>query len=362
MVLGTIVTPVTVNAATQATTQADQTVTNYVTFVNADGNTVRSSQALQGTKGQKITFAPDGYTSADSSKAVFGNNGDSKTVTVAKMISVKVNYVDQNGNLVNSETVNGGEGNDYKLTNLPAGCTWNNDAEQTINLVDGKEYNVPVTKKVSNTVIFKTADETEVGRTQIFGDKAGVKVSLTDAQLPEGYTTTSKDLTLQNEGNTQFVTVTKSATDGITPIKGVVKVNVTMAHLYDKDGKTLSRSLGKNSRWQTNNKMVLNGVTYYQVSTTEWLKASDIIVEGSTNTTPDKDNNATDTTAQKPDVKAVTTKDKGMAQLYDDNGKIIESLQLGPNTPWATDLMKTLNGEKMYRVATNEWVKVSEIK
>lgn len=113
MILGTVVTPMTVNAATQATTQSDETVTNYVTFVDAQGNTVRSSQALQGTKGQKITFAPDGYTSSDSSKATFGNNGDSKTVTVANMISVKVNYVDQNGKLVNSETVNGGEGNDY---------------------------------------------------------------------------------------------------------------------------------------------------------------------------------------------------------------------------------------------------------
>ncbi len=362
MVLGTIVTPVTVNAATQATTQADQTVTNYVTFLDADGNTVSPAKAYQGTKGQKITVAPDGFTSSDSSKATFGNDGDSKSVTVTKMISVKVNYVDQNGKLVNSETVNGGNGNDYKLTNLPAGCTWNNDAEQTINLVEGKEYNVPVTKKVSNTVIFKTADETEVGRTEIFGDKAGIKVSLTDAQLPEGYTTSSKDLTLQNEGNTQFVTVTKSAADGIIPIKGIVKVTVPLAHLYDKDGKVLSRSLTKDSRWQTNNKMILNGITYYQVSTTEWLKLSDILVEGST-TTNDKDNNSSsaDTTAQKSDVRAVTTKNAGYAQIYDDNGKAIVNLKLGPNTPWATDLMKTQNGVKMYRVATNQWIKVSEI-
>lgn len=230
-------------------------------------------------------------------------------------------------------------------------------------MVDGKEYNVPVTKKVSNTVIFKTADESEVGRTQIFGNKVGDKVSLTDSQLPEGYTTTNSDLTLQNEGNTQFVTVTKSAADGITPITGVVRINVPYAHVYDKDGKTLSRLLVKDSRWQTNNKMVQNGVTYYQVSTNEWLKLSDIIVEGATTTTPDKNNNtANDTTAQKSDVRAVTTKNSGFALLYDDNGELLTGLKLGPNTPWATDLMKTLNGEKMYRVATNQWVKVSELK
>lgn len=360
MVLGTVVTPATIVNAAPATTQASEEVANSVTYMlNGSKYSVRQ---LNGKAGERITLAPEGYAVKDTSLTVFSDDlQGSLEVEITPLTTVKVNYVDQNNKLVSSESVDGGVGNEVELTNLPAGCSWNNDADKTITIEQGKEYNVPVTKKVSNTIIFKTSDENEVGRTQIFGDKAGDSVTLEDDQLPEGYTVADKDLTLQNEGNTQFVTVKKNL-DGIMPIKGVVRVNVEMAHLYDKDGKVLSRSLVNKSRWQTNNKMVLNGVTYYQVSTTEWLKASDIIVEnekGSEDANTDTDTNKD---ATKADRSVVETKNSGLAHLYDDNGELIASRSLSPNTRWATDLMKTTNGVKMYRVATHEWLKVSEIK
>jgi hypothetical protein len=363
MVLGTVVTPATVVNAAPATTQAAETVTNTVGYIDTEGNTIEDfNNQISGTKGEKITSAPDGYVVADSSEATFGADGSNKTVTVTPLTTVTVNFVDQNNNLVSSQNVDGGIGNVVELTNLPAGCSWNNDAEKTIKIAENEQYNIPVTKKVSNTVIFKTSDNTEVGRTQIFGEKAGDSVTLDKDQLPEGYTVSDDTLTLQNEGNTQFVTVTKNAADGIMPIKGVVRVNVELAHLYDKDGKVLSRSLSNQTRWQTNNKMVLNGVTYYQVSTTEWLKASDIIVENEKGSEDANTDTNTNKDATKADRSVVETKNSGLAHLYDDNGELIASRSLSPNTRWATDLMKTTNGVKMYRVATHEWLKVSEIK
>jgi hypothetical protein len=148
MVLGATVTSTTVHADNTATTQATANVTNNVAYYDQDGNFILNKDE-QGTEGSPITFAPDGYAIPTNNKAVFGGSAATVRVTVNKMISVKVNYVDQNGKLVNSEVVNGGVCNTAKLTDLPAGCNWVNDAEQTITLVQGKEYNVPVNKKFS---------------------------------------------------------------------------------------------------------------------------------------------------------------------------------------------------------------------
>jgi len=132
MVLGAVATtPTTVHADGTATTQAAANVTNNVRFVDQNNKYV-ANKSLQGAKGAAITYAPDGYAVPTNNKNVFGDDNTTVTATVNKMTSVNVNYVDQNGKLVNSEVVNGGVGNTVKLTDLPAGCNWVNDAEQTI--------------------------------------------------------------------------------------------------------------------------------------------------------------------------------------------------------------------------------------
>jgi len=420
MVLGAVTVPTTVHADETATTQAATNVTNNVTFVDQAGKTV-INKSMQGTKGAAITYAPDSYAIAKGSSAVFGANLANVTVKVTKMTSVKVNYVDQNNKIVNSEVVNGGVGNTAKLTDLPAGCSWNNDAEQTITLVDGKEYNVPVTRKVFNTVIFKTSDNTEVGRAEIFGDKVGDSVDLTKEQIPAGYAIDNTKMTLQTDNNTQFVTVTKSAepavttkvakvnnktaqlytiygnvitgrtldansswkvletkvikgetyyrvatdewvkaanvtikddattTATVTPFTSVVKTSASVAKLYNKDGVAVTgRALGPNSAWKTAGKMVLNGKTYYQVASDEWVDASTVSVDGQTNT-------------DKAPSNGVVTIGAHVATLHTRDGKAISDRALGPNSQWQTGEKITLNGEVYYQVATNEWVKASDL-
>ncbi|MFC6175444.1 SLAP domain-containing protein [Companilactobacillus huachuanensis] len=419
MVLGAVTTPTTVHADNTATTQAAATVTNNVRFVDQDGNFI-ANKSLQGVKGAAITFAPDGYATPTNNTNIFGDDNATVTATVNKMVSVKVNYVDQNSKLVNSEVVNGGVGNTVKLTDLPAGCNWVNDAEQTITLVEGKEYNVPVTKKVFNTVIFKTSDNTEVGRAEIFGDKVGDAINLTTSQIPAGYKADTTSLTLQTDNNTQFITVTKNAeastgtvtvndkaaqlysiygnaitgrtldaksswkifdtkvikgktyykvatnewveasdvtvnndtTDGVTPFTSNVTTGGVVSTLYDKTGKALSgRALGPNTAWKTAGKMVLNGKTYYQVATNEWVDASTVTVAGETTT----DTNVTPS-------KGVVTINSNVANLYTKGGVAITDRALGPGTKWQTANKMTLNGETYYQVATNEWVKASNLK
>jgi len=361
MVLGTVVTPTTiVNAAEDGSVNTDTTnnnIENKITYVLANGETVGVKDKAQGTTGQPITNVPDGYALAKGENAVYGKDGAEVVVKVTPMITSKIHFVDQNDKLVKTESVNGGEGTDYTITTLPDGCSWPKDANKTITLTSGEEYNIPVEKKVSNTVIFKTANEDEAGKTTIFGDKAGDKVTLTDAQIPTGFNVADKTMTLQTEGNTQFVTVTKDAS-GITPFKGVVRINTKgdFAPLYTVTGGDGTRGLKNDSEWQTNNKLVLDDVTYYQVSTTEWVKASDITV-----VSHDEDNTTTDdSSVQKADKTQVTTKNK-TTSLYTKENKEIESRGLAANTPWATDQMITVNNVKLYRVATNEWVRASDI-
>ena len=105
--------------------------------------------------------------------------------------------------------------------------------------------------------------------------------------------------------------------------------------------------------------MTLDGVVYYQVSTTEWVKASDVSVKSTDNNT---NTEADAVGAEKSDVNKVTTKNVDITPLYTRDGQTISNRGLGKNSAWATDLMKTINGAKMYRVATNEWVKASDIK
>jgi len=357
MVLGTIVTPATVHASDDAAavTQADKDVTDTVSYYDRSGATAMPSAQVTGTVGAPITTVPDSYALIDGEKPVFSSTGN-VGVEITPMISVKVNFVDQNNGLVKTETVNGGDGNAYTFSTLPAGCSWPKDANKTITLEAGKEYNVPVDRQVSNTVIFKTSDATEAGRTQVFGDKAGDKVTLTADQIPAGYTVISNDLTLQSDGNTQMIAVTKNV-EGITPFTATVRVGSNPTTLYTVDGKAITnRQLAPKSDWKTANKLVLNGKAYYQVATTEWVPADKVTVVSQTN-----ENTDTNSTAEKADRKTVTTKNVDYTPLYDGNGKQVSNRGLGKSSAWATDQMQTINNVKYYRVATNEWLKASDI-
>lgn len=58
----------------------------------------------------------------------------------------------------------------------------------------------------------------------------------------------------------------------------------------------------------------------------------------------------------------VTTKEGEYKRLYTIDGKLIKSRGLAANTKWYTDQKITVGGDLMYRVATNEWVKATDIK
>lgn len=97
------------------------------------------------------------------------------------------------------------------------------------------------------------------------------------------------------------------------------------------------------SVWKVDRKMVKYGATYYRIGNNEWVEDA--------------------TVTQKANVKnpnIVTT--KKLAVLYTSKGNKITDRLLAANTDWYTDRNTTINGQKMYRVATDEWVAASDIK
>ena len=60
-------------------------------------------------------------------------------------------------------------------------------------------------------------------------------------------------------------------------------------------------------------------------------------------------------------IKGIVTT-KNMARLYNNDGKLISNRALAANTPWVTDQRIDLSSVgSVYRVATNEFVKVSDV-
>ncbi|WP_245954237.1 SLAP domain-containing protein [Companilactobacillus formosensis] len=115
----------------------------------------------------------------------------------------------------------------------------------------------------------------------------------------------------------------------------------TIATLFDENGNELkNRALGGDSSWYADKLMNLDGVNYLRVATNEWTKLADGL-----EVTPLDQNVFT----------------KNDARLYQANGQKVTNRALAKNTAWRTDKSATINGQTMYRVATNEWVSANDL-
>lgn len=115
----------------------------------------------------------------------------------------------------------------------------------------------------------------------------------------------------------------------------------TIATLFDENGNELkNRALGGDSSWYADKLMNLDGVNYLRVATNEWAKLADGL-----EVTPLDQNVFT----------------KNDARLYQANGQKVTNRALAKNTAWRTDKSATINGQTMYRVATNEWVSANDL-
>lgn len=147
-----------------------------------------------------------------------------------------------------------------------------------------------------------------------------------------------------------------SATDNngiktITPVTNeAVQVTVPNAKLYNKAGQLASRGLNQGSAWRVGSELFRNdGLTYFQVSSDEYLPATDGYLYGTYT-----------------GIAKIATSTP--ATLYDHNQKAITGRSLAPNSSWQTDRSITVYSSDdstaavhYYRVSTDEWVKSDDV-
>lgn len=58
---------------------------------------------------------------------------------------------------------------------------------------------------------------------------------------------------------------------------------------------------------------------------------------------------------------AIVNHENNFYHLYNTNNELIDHRALVANSHWQVDKVRTINGEKQYRVSTNEWIKASDV-
>ena len=106
----------------------------------------------------------------------------------------------------------------------------------------------------------------------------------------------------------------------------------------------------------------------YELDVSESEKSLAVIQNGNR-----MENNYTIYYTKNPSTPTVTSKfthklqtlttypDQDSADIYDEDGNLSKTVALSPDSNWQTDEYMTIKGEKYYRVATNEFVKASDI-
>lgn len=311
-----------------------------------------------GQAGTKLPaeFIREGYV-LDSDSYILGNRL-TQTVFIKKIIDTQINYVDPLGKLISSKRIKGKNWSDIKLS-IPKGYLLVNNPSNSITITeDFPVQNVLVVPTngiqqpelpniVSTQINFIDRKNNKVIHSYIVQGQHGQSHSI---QVPEGYDLAkgvTNKLTLDKSKkliNIYMVEKESINTNGVIVSHSKTVLTKQTANLYDKNGKRITnRALGHSSGWKSDQKMVLNGVTYYRVATNEYVRASDIV-------------------EYEPAVSVISTTNGSAKYLYDIHGKRSSNRALSSNTAWFTDKLAIINGEKMYRVATNEWVKASDIK
>ncbi len=179
----------------------------------------------------------------------------------------------------------------------------------------------------------------EVG-TQTGKGADGSKIVL---KAPTGYAFVSADdinykIDKDTPKSTVYVQKSDQTEDNIVsgyPKNGYIKI-------YDKSGKLNNDVvLSEGSSWIIDQSLTINGAEYYRVATNEYVKASDVY-------------------KYTPLQTVATTNGTNLTPVYNSRGQVIIDRALDTNTPWYTDRSATIRGQKMYRVATDEWIKASD--
>ncbi|WP_368791305.1 SLAP domain-containing protein [Companilactobacillus farciminis] len=176
--------------------------------------------------------------------------------------------------------------------------------------------------------------------------------TIVDAKTPDKEISTSDTLTYSRIPSSHtIIQKDTEKTDIATP-----KQNSQNVATYSEKGQILLYTLGednkmtaisnyglaKQSTWYSDEQITVDGIQYLRVATNKWVKASQVYSYQDLN-------------------QYVRTYDKTVKVLYKSEDEVINNRILQPNTSWFSDRTTyVINGDKYYRVATNEFVSAKD--
>lgn len=273
------------------------------------------------------------------------SNTDQTILKGQQVDTSAINATDTIGNTLDvtadTSNVNTSKVGDYKVTYTGTDQALGWDGQPMTWTKTGTVH--VVNSDSSQTISFQDANSGEVVDTTTITGAEGQSKTVT---APAGYELVNEadsSITLQKGAHSSTVKVVKEGSSVATPYNGTVATYATggVVPLYSSDGTQTTRSLGPNSDWATDQTKTINGETYYRVSTSEWVKASQVYAYNGTSST-------------------ITTNSGSIKALYTTDGKR-SSRSLAANTAWYTDRTATINGATMYRVSTNEWINSTDV-
>lgn len=214
----------------------------------------------------------------------------------------------------------------------------------------GHSSSTDTTTYTNKVQFIDQATNKEIGAMKV----SGLNGSKHKLVIPEGYELVrneASEVKIDKSQKAYHVTVIKKNVTVVKPTvtahKTTFRTNKT-TQLFNIEGKAVrNRALMANTSWAVDKQMTLNGTTYYRVATNEWVKVSD---------------GAEITITESAVVnRTVRTSGNSAKRLYTSTGQLVGNRALAANTPWFSDKSAVINGQKMYRVATNEWVSANDL-
>ncbi|WP_119325733.1 SLAP domain-containing protein [Companilactobacillus musae] len=134
----------------------------------------------------------------------------------------------------------------------------------------------------------------------------------------------------ENTGSTESIDSTISIHPSQSPVI-----------IYDDNGDKTDLTIPASTDWVTDKKMTLAGKTYYRIATNQWINAEDIY-----------------TYSEDPEY--VRTYSDSYKKIITSRENTITNRALASGSDWASDRYTYFDNQKYYRVATNEWISAND--
>lgn len=147
-----------------------------------------------------------------------------------------------------------------------------------------------------------------------------------------------------NSGNTDNTGDSDNNNGGVTNVKETISIQPGSSNIaiYDNNGKDTGKTIASNGDWVTDKKVQVNGKTYYRIATDQWISSDDTYVY-----------------YQSP--MNIQTYSDSPQKLVNSSDKDISTYMLSGDSDWHADRFIYLNNQKYYRVSTNEWISAKDV-